>query len=101
MRKTLLYNMSQRIKATYRMKMAVCSCLFLSLWLLASCANPGKGPDGGPYDETPPKIMSMTPMIGQNNVQPKKVSIVFNELIKLENASEKIIVSPQIGRAHV
>lgn len=59
-----------------------------------SCANPGSGPDGGPYDETPPHIVTMSPSIGHKDVTSKKVSIAFDELIKVENAQEKVIVSP-------
>ena len=29
----------------------------LLLALAAACANPGAGPDGGPYDETPPFVV--------------------------------------------
>lgn len=67
-------------------------CLVLA-WL-ASCANPGNGPDGGPYDETPPKIVSMQPAMGARQQQAKKVTITFDELIKVENAQEKVIISP-------
>ena len=61
---------------------------------LCACANPGSGPDGGPYDETPPHIVSMTPAIGSVNIKTKKVSLLFDELIKVENPSEKVTVSP-------
>ena len=66
----------------------------MMLVTVMSCANPGSGPDGGPYDETPPRIIGMTPPLGQHNATAKKVSIYFDELIKIENAQEKIIVSP-------
>lgn len=62
--------------------------------LLTGCANPGSGPDGGPYDETPPKILSMSPDLGQTNVKSAKVTITFDELIKVNNAQEKITISP-------
>lgn len=68
--------------------------LYITVLALAGCANPGSGPDGGPYDETPPRIVEMTPKLGQSNEKARKVSIVFDELIKVENAQEKIIVSP-------
>ena len=61
---------------------------------LVSCANPGTGPDGGPYDETPPRIVGMTPALGDSCTSARKVTITFDELIKVENAQEKIIVSP-------
>lgn len=59
-----------------------------------SCANPGSGPDGGPYDETPPRIVSMTPTLGGTEEKSKKVTITFDEAIKVENAQEKVTISP-------
>lgn len=72
------------------------SCLLLLALSLTwtGCANPGAGPDGGPYDETPPRIVGMTPALGARGAKAKKVTIAFDELIKVENAQEKIIVSP-------
>lgn len=61
-----------------------------ALW---NCAAVGM-PDGGPYDETPPRIVSTSPEMGKTGVKSRKVSIEFNEFIKLENASEKVVVSP-------
>ncbi len=68
--------------------------LYILALLVVGCANPGSGPDGGPYDETPPRIVEMNPPIGTCNAKAKKVSIVFDELIKVEDVQEKIIVSP-------
>lgn len=64
------------------------------LLLLTACANPGSGPDGGPYDEMPPRIVAMSPAMGQCNVKAKKVNILFDEIIRVENATEKVTVSP-------
>lgn len=66
----------------------------IQLLLLTACANPGSGPDGGPYDETPPRIVRMTPEIGAKGQQTKKVTISFDEAIKVENAQEKVTISP-------
>ena len=66
----------------------------LFILLVIACANPGSGPDGGPYDETPPKIVSMLPALGGTNQQTKKVTITFDELVKIEKAQEKITISP-------
>ena len=66
----------------------------LSILLFISCANPGSGPDGGPYDETPPRIVRMTPSFGAKGEKAKKITIEFDEIVKVENAQEKIIVSP-------
>lgn len=62
--------------------------------LIAACANQGAGPDGGPYDETPPHIVGMTAPERLQNGKRTKFSLVFNELIKVDNPTEKIIVSP-------
>lgn len=65
------------------------------LFLLATaCANPGSGPDGGPYDEELPYVVSTTPASGDSGVKGRRVTLQFNEFIKLENASEKVTVSP-------
>lgn len=66
----------------------------LLILTLTACANPGSGPDGGPYDETPPRIVATSPLMGATASKPKKVTITFDENIKVENAQEKIIVSP-------
>ena len=67
---------------------------FLLVLVFMACANQGQGPDGGPYDETPPKVVRMSPAIGQLNAKNKKIEIVFDENIKVENGQENIIVSP-------
>ena len=65
------------------------------LFLLATaCATPGSGPDGGPYDEELPYVVSTTPASGDSGVKGRRVTLQFNEFIKLENASEKVTVSP-------
>lgn len=67
--------------------------LIIALVTVASCANIGS-PDGGRYDVEPPRIIGSTPLNKSVNRQDKKVNIRFNEYIKLENASEKVIISP-------
>lgn len=61
--------------------------------LVVACANMGT-PDGGPYDETPPKVVSTSPAFGAVNAKSRKITLFFDENIKLENAAEKVIVSP-------
>lgn len=65
----------------------------LSIVLVSACASLGT-PDGGPYDETPPRVVQAQPENQATNVNRKKISILFDEYIKIENASEKVIVSP-------
>lgn len=65
----------------------------LLLLLLTACARMGQ-PDGGWYDETPPRVVATSPADGATGVKARRVEIVFDEYIKLENATEKVVVSP-------
>ena len=65
----------------------------LAFAALSGCAAIGN-PDGGPYDETPPRITNSNPQNGATGVKNRKITIDFNEFIKLENPSEKVVVSP-------
>ena len=58
-----------------------------------SCANMAS-PTGGPYDETPPKYISSNPAPNQTNFKKKRIEILFDENLLIEDASEKIVVSP-------
>lgn len=58
-----------------------------------SCASIGR-PDGGPLDETPPRFIGSTPTAGALNNTKTKVSLSFDEFIKLEKANEKVVISP-------
>lgn len=60
----------------------------LMVAVVASCARMGQ-PDGGWYDETPPKVIGATPADRGVNVSAKKVNIFFDEYIKIENPSER------------
>lgn len=65
----------------------------LLLTVIYSCANIGS-PNGGPYDETPPKFVSSTPIPNQINYTGKKIEILFDELIQIEKPSENVIITP-------
>lgn len=61
--------------------------------LLYSCANMAT-PNGGPYDEQPPRFVSSTPAPNQTNYAGKKVEILFDELIQIDKPSENVIITP-------
>ena len=65
----------------------------LTSYLFSSCARMGS-PDGGWYDDDPPRVIGSTPDDRAAGVKPKKVTIYFNEYIKLTDATNKVIVSP-------
>lgn len=66
---------------------------YAMLLLLSACASMAT-PDGGPYDETPPVFLTSTPQANALNAQNNKIVLEFDEFIKLQNAYEKIVVSP-------
>lgn len=61
--------------------------------LVCSCANKGY-PEGGPKDETPPKIVSADPVNGTLNFNKKKANIYFDEFVQLKDITEKFMISP-------
>lgn len=67
--------------------------LLLMLIGVYSCASMGT-PDGGPYDEEPPKFVRSTPRPFAINSKEKKIAIEFDEFIKLDKIAEKVVVSP-------
>lgn len=67
--------------------------LLMLMIVVYSCASMGN-PDGGPYDEESPKFVRSTPKPFAINSKEKKVTIEFDEFIKLEKAAEKVVVSP-------
>ncbi len=73
----------------------------LLLVMFASCARMGN-PDGGWYDDTPPRVLSASPADGAVDAWSKRVTINFDEFIKIEDAQSKVIISPpQIEQADV
>lgn len=66
----------------------------LGLLIGSSCANRGMGPQGGPKDETPPKVVKETPQNGVLNYTGKDIQIVFDEYIQLDNIAENLLISP-------
>lgn len=68
--------------------------LLVCLLLLAGCANRGIGPQGGPKDETPPTVLKETPENGTLNYNGKRVEIVFNEYLQLDDVSKHVLISP-------
>ncbi|UKK51134.1 Ig-like domain-containing protein [Prevotella sp. E13-17] len=95
-------NKSQR-KGVFE-NMVIISLIFhLSLLggVLSSCARMGS-PDGGWYDDTPPRVISSSPAEHGVNVKNRKVVINFDEYIKVEDIQNKVIVSPpQLEQADI
>lgn len=76
--------------------LSLLSTLFLLLLCVVaihSCANMAS-PTGGPYDVDPPKVKRASPDFNALNVTPSRIEIEFDENIKIEKPTEKIIVTP-------
>ena len=67
--------------------------LAVLLLVVTACASMGT-PDGGPYDEEPPVLMEARPLIGATNVKSGKITLEFDENVRLVNAFENVVVSP-------
>ena len=70
----------------------------LLLWgvaacMLAACANMGR-PQGGARDEIPPKYVRSNPKPGARNFNNSRMTVTFDENVQLDNAFEKVVVSP-------
>ena len=76
----------------FRRTASICAIMMV-LMLVISCANIGS-PDGGPYDEDPPRVIHTSPKEYATNTRTKKIVLDFDENIKLDNATEKMMVSP-------
>lgn len=61
--------------------------------VLYSCASIGR-PEGGALDETPPRFIGSTPVPGALNNKRTRITIEFDEFIKLEKPNEKVVISP-------
>lgn len=67
--------------------------LSVFLLLLYSCARMGN-PDGGWYDETPPRVVGASPSDKATGVTGRKIYINFSEFIKIDNPTENVVISP-------
>lgn len=66
------------------------ACFLSGLFGCASTGSPG----GGLYDETPPVLKKSEPAEGATEVKTTKIILRFDENVKLDNAMEKLTISP-------
>lgn len=76
-------------EATYmRYLLGVVAAVFM-----AACASIGR-PNGGEYDVEPPVYVKSEPAIGGINVNRNRITIDFNENVQVEDAMNRVVVSP-------
>ena len=78
------------MKQTFKILSLITFCILTIL----GCANRGVGPQGGPKDTTPPKLLKCTPENGATNVSSNKVQLSFDEIVLVQSTFEKVIISP-------
>ncbi len=61
--------------------------------MLYSCARMG-APDGGWYDETPPRVIGAMPAEKSTHIDKRNIRINFNEFVKIDNPTQNVVVSP-------
>ena len=78
----------------------IISRLFLSsvlILIISACAKIST-PSGGLRDRTPPVVVKSVPVAGARNFKGKKLEIVFDEYVVLDNINEKFMVSPPMKK---
>lgn len=73
------------------LQLTVVAVLLVSIFY--GCANKVP-PAGGPYDETPPRLIKSKPSNKALNSKAQKVVLYFDEYVKLEDVANKVIISP-------
>ncbi len=66
--------------------------LFLVL-LWSACANQ-VAPTGGPKDVDPPKVLGSNPLNKSTQFKEKRVRILFDEYVVLDNPQQQVVISP-------
>ncbi|WP_047247111.1 Ig-like domain-containing protein [Maribacter thermophilus] len=69
--------------------------VFIIVFSCFQCARKGS-PTGGPKDVTPPVLTKAEPENMSTNFKANKIRLYFDELVKLKDVQEQLIVSPPL-----
>ena len=72
----------------------ILSLIIFCVLTILGCANRGSGPQGGPKDTTPPRLLKCTPENGATNVTSNKIQLTFDEIVLVQSTFEKVVISP-------
>lgn len=68
--------------------------LFLAVtWGLSACASKAS-PEGGPFDQDPPKLLLATPLPNSVQVEGKRIRLQFDEIVQVKSPLTKVTLSP-------
>ena len=95
MKNEKLISLRKRLMTMRTLMKMLCIAFLISHFslLISSCARMGS-PDGGWYDDDPPRVLYSIPAEQATNVTAKKMTIYFDEFVKLADPSQNVIVSP-------
>ena len=95
MKNEILISLRKRLMTMRTLMKMLCIAFLIPhfSFLVSSCARMGQ-PDGGWYDDDPPRVLYSVPAEQATNVDAKKMTIYFNEFIKLADPTQNVIVSP-------
>ena len=76
------------MKQTIKILSLIAFCILTIL----GCASRGSGPQGGPKDTTPPKLLKCNPENGSTNVSTNKIQLTFDEIVLVQSTFEKVVM---------
>lgn len=86
--------MARSTKIYFLIKYYICLAV---LSAVLGCAAM-QSPEGGPKDTAPPKVLKITPANLTTNFTSKKITIEFDEYVKLNNEFKEFSISPELNR---
>jgi hypothetical protein len=95
MKNEKLISLRKRLMTMRTLMKMLCIAFLIShlSLLISSCARMGS-PDGGWFDDDPPRVLYSIPAEQATNVTDQKMTIYFDEFIKLADPTQNVIVSP-------
>ncbi|MCX2740566.1 Ig-like domain-containing domain [Pontibacter anaerobius] len=66
---------------------------------MAACATQSP-PDGGPRDQTPPKLVSSNPKDQQLNVDTRTITLEFDEEVQQNTLNKQLLITPNINNPY-
>jgi uncharacterized protein (DUF2141 family) len=95
MKNEKLISLRKRLMTMRTLMKMLCIAFLISHFslLISSCARMGS-PDGGWFDDDPPRVLYSIPAEQATNVTDQKMTIYFDEFIKLADPTQNVIVSP-------
>jgi len=75
-------------------RLLACIFFFLIVFSVLQCGRRSGTLTGGPKDETPPVLIRAEPENLTTNFKAKRIRLVFDEYIKLQDVQNQLIVSP-------